>query len=647
MNLSTPPELASRLPASIKVDDLAPPLRIALSAIMQGRDAIIVASPGTPRDPYLKLGAWIVGSAVLAISPESGRIQEAPGLFTPWAAGGGVDIADLADAEEGAEPAMWPGSRTMPEPDGEVVAASPEEIHDSDFREALKELSLRLVLIDAAERVSAHSGEKLAVYGTLAKLVESLGRPPVIAFISESSPEILEDVRTLFKLQDPVVTYDDILRPNIHYDVLRTVNAEEKRRTVEGAMRQISGPGLIHTGTVNEARLLVDHFADQGIKAILWHSKMKKAEREEVEAAFRTGEVRVITSVAGSRVPADRPDIRFVIHMSPPNSLESYVFETGRLSRDGRPGHALLLYDASDQKSQRLAAGSHFPTQDEFERVYDACEELSQEEREIPVKDINALSGVSYARAKTIVSILKRAGYLKQAKTSSKYILLQPKKTHEQLMTDLAPFQSDEEKGLVRRQGIIRYTRSTRCRAQFLAAHMGVTLSTACGVCDVCREAAGETRAVDVQVAGDVAPAIVAPRPTHAEVVVSAPEDDLPPPPAIQQGRFGVGDVVFHPAWGDGEVMDVHDGKLLVDFPSTGEKKLSEKLLTPGDRSRMPKRAPKAEKPARASRAKSAKKTPAVAAAPAPADEAVTATATIDEPPAPESSEESPADPES
>lgn len=625
-DLNIPTPLSTRLPASIRVEELPPAMRATLSAIVAGRDAIVIASPGTPRDPFLKLGAWIVGSSVLAVSPESSRIQEAPGLFTPWTPDT-APVAEDAEETEAAERPMWPGSRPMPEPDGEIVAASPEEIHDSDFREAVKELSIRLVAIDAAERVSPHSGERLAVYGTLAKLVESLGGPPVIAFASEASPEILEDVRSMLALRNPVTTYDDILRPNIQYAVLRTVNAEEKRHTVERAMREISGPGLIQTGTVNEARMLVEHFSEQGIKAILWHSKMKKAEREEVEAAFRTGAVRVIASVAGSRAPADRPDIRFVIHMSPPNSLETYIFETGRLSRDGRPGHALLLYDASDQKSQRLAAGSHFPSQDEFERVYDACEELAQEEREIPVKDINARSGVSYARAKTIVSILKRAGYLKQAKTSSKYILLQPRKTHEQLMEDLAPFQSDEEKGLMRRQGIIRYTRSTRCRAQFLAAHLGVTLDAPCGVCDVCRENAVAPPAA---VAEMPAPA---PRAMDAEFVVTAPEEELPPPVTVIRGRFSVGDVVFHPAWGDGEVLEVHDGKLLVDFPTAGEKKLSEKLLTPGDRSRMPKRAPKvADKPARGTK-KGAKK----AAAPA----AATAVAVVDEP-APAPAEDAP-----
>src|SRR5207247_965936 len=94
-----------------------------------------------------------------------------------------------------------------------------------------------------------------------------------------------------------------------------------------------------------------------------------------------------------------------------------------------------------------------------------------------------------YARAKTIVAILKRAGYVRQVKTS-KYTLLQPKKTHDALMEDLQPYQGEEARERERRQAIIRYTRSTRCRAEYLAQHFGLRTEGPCGVCDSCRVSA-------------------------------------------------------------------------------------------------------------------------------------------------------------
>jgi ATP-dependent DNA helicase RecQ len=619
--------LESRLPEGIRVENLAPPLYDTLTAIAGRRDALAILSPGEQRDMYFLLGAWVIGTSVLVLSPDASRLEDVPHIFIPWTFGE-EEPAEIEDAvEEQANGTSqsadipWPGVVHLPEPESEVIFASPEEIGDSDFREALSELQIGLVVVDAAERVSPHSSEKLVSYSAIPALLKAIGRPPVIALGFEASPEIFADITRMLDLRDPLVTFADILRPNIQYEVLRTVNAQEKRRTIEQTLREVAGPGIVHTGTVTEAKALCEHLTSLGVKATMWHNKMKKAEREEVEETFRSGKARVIVSASGSHMPAERPDIRFVIHATPPSSIETYCLEAGRLSRDGRPGLALLLYDASDQKSQRLAAGSHFPSREEFERVYDALEELSQEEREIPIKDINALSSVSYARTKTIVSILKRAGYLRQAKTS-KYTLLQPKKTHDALMEDLRPYQGEEERLRERRQAIIRYTRSTRCRGEYLRQHFGLPSEGPCGICDTCRSAEVSVRAVATT--AEPAPAAVSapvseetqvPLAEEEALRVTSPAEELPAEAAPVRSRYAVGDVVWHQVWGDGEVLEAHDGKVLVDFPGIGEKKLSDKHLSPGDRSRLPRKTVRAtEKTPRAAKSTARRGTKAQAA---------------------------------
>ncbi len=651
-------KIASRLPEGIRYEELQPALRVAMEALADGRDAVIVLSLGASRDMFFQLGTWVSQACTLVVSPDSVMLDGIDAhAFVPWSFGkSDAEFDEFAEADDELGSLRWLGARPMPEAEGEVIFAAPEEIGDSDFREALSELPIGYGVVDHAERVSPLSHDKLTVYNGIPGLMEHVGRPPMLAISFDPRGEVLSDLITRLQMKDPVISYADIFRPNIQYEVVRTVSEAERRQAFERCLRGVAGPGVIHTGTVSEARDLVEQLNDSGIKAILWQNKMKKAERQEVEEAFRSGEVRVLVSAAGSHTPTDRFDVRFVLHASLPGAIDTYAMEAGRLSRDGRPGLAVLLYDAEDQKSQRLAAASHFPTQDEFERVYDAMEELSLEEREIPVKDINALSGVSYARAKTIVAVLKKAGYVRQAKSSaSKFTLLMTKKTHEQLMEDLAPYKESEEHDRELRQTIIRYTRSTRCRAAYLREHFGEKGVGDCGRCDVCISQGNVANAVAAG-ALSVAPAVADDEPVAQPSQVSdappvvlveeapadlarvrAPEDELPPEGERIHMLYKAGDVVYHPLFGDGEVLEVRDEKVTVDFPGTGEKKLNQKHLTVGDRSRLPKKAAKAK----STRGK--KK----AAAEAPAEAAPVAEETavaVEDAPAPEAAAEIPAE---
>ena len=345
-------KLASRLPAGVRVDELQPALRVAMEALAEGRDAVMVLSLGASRDMFFQLGAWVSQACTLVVSPDAATLDGVDHVFVPWSYGrtdADFDAIPDGDPDAGDDTLgalRWLGGRPMPDAEGEVIFTAPEEIGDSDFREAVSEMPIGYGVVDHAERVSPLSHDKLTVYNSIPGLMEHVGRPPMLAISFDPRREVLDDMITRLQMKDPVISYADIFRPNIQYDVVRTVSEAERRSAFERCLRRVAGPGVIHTGTVSEARDLVEQLTDGGMKAILWQNKMKKAERLEVEEAFRSGEVRVMVSAAGSHTPTDRFDIRFVLHASLPGAIDTYAMEAGRLSRDGLPGVAVLLYDA-------------------------------------------------------------------------------------------------------------------------------------------------------------------------------------------------------------------------------------------------------------------------------------------------------------
>ena len=161
-------------------------------------------------------------------------------------------------------------------------------------------------------------------------------------------------------MRGPRVVVRDTDRPTV-FEVVR-VEEERQHRTVlqqlfggqlepglpETLGDLVLGPGIVYTATTHEAEEVAEWLGQWGIAADYYHGRRPKHQRDQVQAAFMAGTLRVIAATNAFGMGIDKPDVRFVVHRDIPSSLEAYYQEAGRAGRDGKLARCVLIYHVGD-----------------------------------------------------------------------------------------------------------------------------------------------------------------------------------------------------------------------------------------------------------------------------------------------------------
>jgi ATP-dependent DNA helicase RecQ len=261
---------------------------------------------------------------------------------------------------------------------------------------------------------------------------------------------------------------------------------------------------------------------------------MRKADRESVHERFLADELDVVVATSAFGMGIDKPDVRFVVHASAPESLDSYYQQIGRAGRDGEPATVVLCYRPEDLNLQRFLTGSSAP-EDVLEEVARALERHDGPVRAAELKGEVDASGVKRTRA---VNLLEQAGAVGTT-ADGRLEYLDPATTPaDAVAAAVEVAQARRELTRSRIEMVRGYAETTDCRRRFLLGYFGEPLDERCGNCDTC----------DAGTARD-----------------AGPED----------AEFPVGRAVRHCEWGPGSVVSSDPEELTVLFEEVGYKTLA------------------------------------------------------------------------
>ncbi|MEX0803493.1 MAG: helicase-related protein [Candidatus Binatia bacterium] len=281
-----------------------------------------------------------------------------------------------------------------------------------------------------------------------------------------------------------------IERKNLYFEVIRTVNEEVKReRLREFLGEQAVGSGIIYVPTVRQVGGLFQWLVAQGFRAGRYHGRMKLTARESNQQAFMTGEydVMVATKAFGSDI--DKRDIRFVIHYAVPDSIETYVQESGRAGRDGKSARAVLFYRLEDRHVQSYFFGGKYPRRDESLAVYQTLDELARQD---DLKDrsdeqwLAEVTGLSENRVKVILALLETTGIIERKPRLNK---IRDFDDDEKCAAFLEEYEQRHNSDRQRLDAMMLYGQITTCRMRYLSDYFDEGADTDCGRCDNCRAA--------------------------------------------------------------------------------------------------------------------------------------------------------------
>jgi ATP-dependent DNA helicase RecQ len=329
----------------------------AVEAVLAGRDALVVLPTGGGKSLCFQVPALVnarrgAGTA-LVVSPLIALMDDQVAALR----GRGVAAAALNshqddDAQREIIDALLAGQL-------ELLYVSPERAVTDGMKRLLRRVAISLVAIDEAHCVSQWGHDFRPEYLRLAELRDVVVAP-TIALTATATPRVMAEVGRSLALVSPVTIVGDFARPNLRFAVAHhRTDAARLAATIaacEGAgLRTAGGAGraIVYCPTRKKAEAIADGLRTAGFAAGYYHAGRTALARERAQRSFAGGRTRVLVATSAFGMGIDYGDVRLIVHVGAPGSIEAYYQEAGRAGRDGEPATCVLLYAPADLMTQR------------------------------------------------------------------------------------------------------------------------------------------------------------------------------------------------------------------------------------------------------------------------------------------------------
>ena len=252
--------------------------------------------------------------------------------------------------------------------DVKFLYVAPERLATEAFRLRVVRMNVSLIAVDEAHCISQWGYDFRPSYLRIAELRERLPGVPVLALTASATQPVAEDIMRHLKFPEPHIVRSSFARPNLSYSVRRT---DDKEGQLLRLLHNVPGSGIVYTRTRDGAEQLAEFLRAEGIPAAAYHGGLGHAERALRQEEWLTGKVRVMAATNAFGMGIDKPDVRFVVHYTMCDSLESYYQEAGRAGRDGKRAYALLLVASDDEGRIVRRFEQEFPPLDRVKEIYE------------------------------------------------------------------------------------------------------------------------------------------------------------------------------------------------------------------------------------------------------------------------------------
>ena len=501
-----------------------------VAALLDGRDVIAVLPTGAGKSAVYQLAGSVLEGVTVVVSPlialqadQLNQLAEAP------AAPAGVAI-NSSLGERAIEQA-W---TDVAERRARFVFLAPEQLAKDDVIHRLRDADVSLFVVDEAHCVASWGHDFRPDYLRLGEARDRLGRPPAVALTATGAEPVRAEIIDRLRLADPLVVVRGVDRPKIDLAVRRETTAHDKREAVLDLVPTLARPGLVYTATRRDAEDYAAELSARGMVAESYHAGLPARARRRVHEAFLDGATDVVVATSAFGMGIDKPDVRFVVHASVPESLDAYYQEIGRGGRDGEDATAVLFYRSEDLGLRKYFAGRSV----DRARLAEAYRFLTASRSPVPARKLGAALNVSSRTATGLLNLLAEGAAVRLTARGAA------------LLGRMSPFDAADraEEASERRERIEqsrldvmrRYAETRDCRRRVLLGYFGDDLPGPCGHCDTCRAGTAD----------------------------AAGTDDATAP-------FPPGAAVDHTEWGRGSVVDVEDDRMTVFFEEQGYKVLA------------------------------------------------------------------------
>ncbi len=251
-----------------------------------------------------------------------------------------------------------------------LLYVSPERLKQQVFIEHFRQMRVSFIAVDEAHCISQWGYDFRPSYLEIAKIRAYHPKIPMLALTATATPQVADDIRRqLMFTATSRLFKSSFQRPNLAYMVFRE---EDKMGRLLRIAYNVGGSGIIYVRNRRRTHEIADRLVANGISATYYHAGLEPKERDIAQRRWTQGEVRAIVATNAFGMGIDKPDVRYVVHMDIPTSIEAYFQEAGRAGRDGNKAYAVLLYNDDDLDTLQRNFESNYPTRKHIANIYRA-----------------------------------------------------------------------------------------------------------------------------------------------------------------------------------------------------------------------------------------------------------------------------------
>lgn len=250
-----------------------------------------------------------------------------------------------------------------------ILYVSPERLKSIAFLDVLRRMKISMIAIDEAHCISQWGYDFRPSYLQIAAIRSIHPKSPVMALTATATPAVVNDICQQLAMKDEQRFIASFYRENLAYMVIEEY---DKKGRMLRIINKLGGCGIVYVQMRRQTKEIAAYLQSNGIRCGYYHAGMSTKDRDESQRKWMKGEIQTMVSTNAFGMGIDKPDVRYVIHLYIPCSLEEYFQEAGRAGRDGKKSYAILLYKNSDIDHLDLFHQQSYPAIQQIKDIYRA-----------------------------------------------------------------------------------------------------------------------------------------------------------------------------------------------------------------------------------------------------------------------------------
>lgn len=250
----------------------------------------------------------------------------------------------------------------------QILYVSPERLHSELFQAKFRHMKVSFITVDEAHCISQWGYDFRPSYLHIAEIRQLKPEIPVLALTATATKEVVEDIQEQLRFKENNVFRMSFERKNLAYVVRKATDKPSELRHI---LNSVNGSAIVYARSRKRTKETAEWLMSQNISATYYHAGLDVDVKDRHQQAWINDEKRVMVATNAFGMGIDKPDVRLVIHIDSPDSLEAYFQEAGRAGRDGKKAYAVLLYDSGDARKLSKRVAQSYPEKEYIRDVYE------------------------------------------------------------------------------------------------------------------------------------------------------------------------------------------------------------------------------------------------------------------------------------